>query len=112
MHPQFGAVCRNTLHMSWSSHKTGVGTSLGYREHPDVGGKTKKVATKREWERIVNDKNHPNEIFITKPNTSYSYNLRSRLSRNTKDENPKTRKLFYGASRKARLFMMIELSFF
>ena len=37
----------------------------------------RKVATKRELERIVNDKNHPNQIFITKPNTNYSYNLRS-----------------------------------
>ena len=36
----------------------------------------RKVATKRELERIRNDKNHPNQIFITKPNTSYSYNLR------------------------------------
>ena len=37
----------------------------------------RKVATKRELERIGNDKNHPNQIFTTKPNTSYSYNLRS-----------------------------------
>ena len=34
IHPQFRAVCRNTSQMSWSPHKTGVWTSLGYREHP------------------------------------------------------------------------------
>ena len=28
------------------------------------------VATKRQLERIVNDINHPNQIFLTKPNTS------------------------------------------
>ena len=37
-----------------------------------------KVATKRELRRIVNDFNHPNQIFFTKPNTSHGYNLRSR----------------------------------
>ena len=37
-----------------------------------------KVATKRELERVVNDINHPNPIFVTKPNTSYGYNLRSK----------------------------------
>ena len=37
----------------------------------------RKVTTKRELERIVNNKNHPNQIFTTKRNTSYSYNLRS-----------------------------------
>ena len=36
-----------------------------------------KVATKRELKRIVNDINHPNQIFLTKPNTSHGYNLRS-----------------------------------
>ena len=36
------------------------------------------VATKSELERIVNYINHPNQIFLTKPNTSHSYNLRSR----------------------------------
>jgi len=34
---------------------------------------------KRELERIVNDINHPNQIFLTKPNTSHGYNLRSKL---------------------------------
>ena len=33
---------------------------------------------KLELERIVNDINHPNQIFVTKPNTSHSYNLRSK----------------------------------
>ena len=33
------------------------------------------VATKRELERIVDDINHPNQIFLTKPNTSHGYNL-------------------------------------
>ena len=37
----------------------------------------RKVATKRELERIGNNKNHPNQIFTAKPNTCYSYNLRS-----------------------------------
>ena len=36
-----------------------------------------KVATKRELKRIVNDINHPNQIFLTKPNTSHGCNLRS-----------------------------------
>ena len=33
---------------------------------------------KRGLERIVNDINHPNQIFLTKPNTSHGYNLRSK----------------------------------
>ena len=37
----------------------------------------RKVATNRELERIWNDINHSNQIFTTKPNTCYSYNLRS-----------------------------------
>ena len=37
----------------------------------------RKVATKRELERIVNYEKETNHIFITKPNTNYSYNLRS-----------------------------------
>ena len=36
------------------------------------------VATKRKLERIVNNISHPNEIFLTKPNTSHGYNLRSK----------------------------------
>ena len=36
------------------------------------------VATKCELKRIVNDINHPNQIFLTKPNTSHGYNLRSK----------------------------------
>ena len=36
-----------------------------------------KVATKRELKRTVNDINHPNQIFLTKPNTSHGCNLRS-----------------------------------
>ena len=36
-----------------------------------------KVATKCELKRIVNDINHSNQIFLTKPNTSHGYNLRS-----------------------------------
>ena len=36
------------------------------------------VATKRELERIVNHINHPNQIFLTKPNTIHGYNLRSK----------------------------------
>ena len=36
------------------------------------------IAPKRELERIVNDINHPNRIFLTKPNTSHGYNLRSK----------------------------------
>ena len=35
------------------------------------------VATKRELVRIVNYINHPNQIFLTKLNTSHGYNLRS-----------------------------------
>ena len=33
---------------------------------------------KRELERIVNDIDHPNQIFLTKPNTGHGYNLRSK----------------------------------
>ena len=36
------------------------------------------VATKRQLERIMNDINHPNQIFFTKPNYSNGYNLRSK----------------------------------
>ena len=36
------------------------------------------IATKRELERVVNYINHPNQIFLTKPNTSHGYNLRSK----------------------------------
>ena len=36
------------------------------------------VATKRELVRIVNYINHPNQIFLTKLNTSHGYNLRSK----------------------------------
>ena len=36
------------------------------------------VATKRELERIGNDIKHSNQIFLTKPNTSHGYNLRSK----------------------------------
>ena len=36
------------------------------------------IAPKRELERIVNDINHPNRIFLTKPNTSHGYNVRSK----------------------------------
>ena len=35
------------------------------------------LATKRELERIGNDIKHSNQIFVTKPNTSHGYNLRS-----------------------------------
>ena len=36
------------------------------------------VATKRELERIVNYISYPNQISLTKPNTSHGYNLRSK----------------------------------
>ena len=36
------------------------------------------VVKKRELERIVNDIDHPNQIFLTKPNTGHGYNLRSK----------------------------------
>ena len=36
------------------------------------------VATKPELERVGDDINHPNQIFLTKPNTSHGYNLRSK----------------------------------
>ena len=36
------------------------------------------VGTKCELERIGNDINHPNQIFLTKSNTSHGYNLRSK----------------------------------
>ena len=36
-----------------------------------------KVATKHDLERTVNDINHPNQIFVTKPNTSHGHSLRS-----------------------------------
>ena len=36
------------------------------------------VATKCELERTVNDIKQPHQIFLTKPNTSHSYNLRSK----------------------------------
>ena len=36
------------------------------------------LATKRELERIGNDIKHSNQIFLTKPNTSHGYNLRSK----------------------------------
>ena len=50
-----------------------------------------KVATKRELKRIVNDINHPSH-FLTKPNTSHGYNLRSIPGsvENTKVRNAKT----------------------
>ena len=35
------------------------------------------VAKKRELHRIVNGINHTNQVFVTKPNTSHGYNLRS-----------------------------------
>ena len=35
-------------------------------------------ATKRELERIGNDIKHSYQIFLTKPNTSHGYNLRSK----------------------------------
>ena len=36
------------------------------------------LATKRELERIGNDIKHSNQSFLTKPNTSQGYNLRSK----------------------------------
>ena len=36
------------------------------------------VATKRKLVRIVNYIHHPNQIFLTKLNTSHGYNLRSK----------------------------------
>ena len=49
-----------------------------------------KVATKRELERTMNDINYPNQISLTKPNTSHGYNLRYKpgsvaISRERKD---------------------------
>ena len=32
-------------------------------------------ATKRELERMIEDINHPNQVFFSKSSTSYSYNL-------------------------------------
>ena len=52
----------------------------------------RKVATKRELERIGNNKKHPNQIFTTEPNTSYS---------NTKVKKPKDMRTLYGTSSKA-----------
>ena len=36
------------------------------------------LATKRELERIGNDIKHSKQIFLTKPNTSHGYKLRSK----------------------------------
>ena len=36
------------------------------------------LATKRELERIGDDIKHSNQIFLTEPNTSHGYNLRSK----------------------------------
>ena len=36
------------------------------------------VATKCELERTANDIKQPHQIFLTKPNTSHGYNLRSK----------------------------------
>ena len=35
-------------------------------------------ATKRELERTIEDTSHPNQVFISKPRISHSYNLRSK----------------------------------
>lgn len=35
-----------------------------------------KVTTKHDLERVVNDVNQPNQIFLTKPNTSHGYNFK------------------------------------
>ena len=43
-----------------------------------VRGQVQRLATKCELERIVNDIKQPHQIFLTKPNTSHSYNLRSK----------------------------------
>ena len=58
------------------------------------------VATKRKLERIVNNISHPNEIFLTKPNTSHGYNLRSKLGSVTI--------LKSGTQRHANSFIAIE----
>ena len=64
------------------------------------------IATKRELERVVNYINHPNQIFLTKPNTSHGYNLRSKpgsLSSNTTVRDAKTCKFIYSKSCKTSL---------
>ena len=64
------------------------------------------IARKRELERVVNYINHPNQIFLTKPNTSHGYNLRSKpgsLSSNTTVRDTKTCKFIYSKSCKTSL---------
>ena len=64
------------------------------------------IATKRELERVVNYINHPNQIFLTKPNTSHRYNLRSKpgsLGSNTTVRDAKTCKFIYSKSCKTSL---------
>ena len=64
------------------------------------------IATKRELERVVNYINYPNQIFLTKPNTSHGYNLRSKpgsLSSNTTVRDAKTCKFIYSKSCKTSL---------
>ena len=56
------------------------------------------VATKRELERIVNDITHPNQIFLTKPNSSHRYNLRSKPGSVSEVRNAKTYQLVYSKS--------------
>ena len=80
MPPQCRAVCRSTLQKSCSLYKTVAQISSGYQEHPFQRQNRCNVAIKRESERIVNDINQPNQIFLIKPNTSHGYTVFIRLN--------------------------------
>ena len=76
--------------------------------HPTLEDRYK-VVTKRELERIVDDVNHPNQIFLTRPNTSHGYNLRSipgSVAMYTKVRNAKTYELVFSKSCKTPPFMI------
>ena len=68
-----------------------------------------KVATKRELERIVNDINHPNQSFLTKPNTSHGYKLRSKLGSVAIPKSGKQRHINTFKARAPRLLLMIRM---
>ena len=80
MRPQCGAVFRLPC------RRVAVYTNQVPRYHRDtknipsnVRGQMQSISTiKRELKRIVNDIKLPNQIFLTKPNTSHGCDLRSR----------------------------------
>ena len=66
-----------------------------------------KVETKCKLERIVNDIKHPIQTFLTKPNTSHGYNLRSKLGLVAIPKSGKQRNINTFKARAPRLLLMI-----